>query len=283
MMVDTHVHIWNLQRSAYNWLKLAPGLLNRDYDLDIIEEERKTAGIDAGVLVQADNSLEDTALMMEAAHTHEWIRGVVGWLPLLNPAETGRLINTVASKEKYFKGVRHLIHDEPDERWLLQDAVIESLKLLSAQGLPYDVVGVKTAHIETALSLAAKIPGLKLIFDHLNQPPIQAGEKFGHWGVLMKEAASHPNFYAKISGLGTTAGQGLFSTEAVKPYIDFILTTFGPKRCMLGGDWPVALLGGSYVTTWLVYRQAIEELVSDPQTRDSIFSKNAIAFYNLHL
>jgi L-fuconolactonase len=283
MIIDTHVHIWNLERSAYDWLKAAPGLLNKNYSLSDLEEARVPAAVDAGILVQADNTLEDTALMIEAAVAHNWIKGVVGWLPLSDPERTGQLLQTAIPEEKYFKGVRHLIHEEPDDRWLLQPAVIESLQLLASRHLPYDVVGIKTTHIETALKVAAKIPDLKMVFDHLNQPPIQSGEKFGRWGSLMKDAATHPQFYAKISGLGTTAGKDHFTVEGIKPYIDFVLTVFGPERCFLGGDWPVALLGGSYRHTWTVYQQAINELVSDAYTKNRIFSENAVAFYNLNL
>ena len=98
-----------------------------------------------------------------------------------------------------------MIHDEKDPRWLLQDEVVESLQLLSNNNIPYDIVGVLPAHIETALKLAEKIPSLKMVFDHLNQPPIAEQSRYGKWCDLMKAAATHPNFYAKISGLGTTA------------------------------------------------------------------------------
>ncbi len=283
MIIDTHVHIWNLERSAYDWLKAAPDLLHRNYSLEDLEELRLTASVEGGIMVQADNTLDDTALMIEAAVKHDWIKGVVGWLPLLNPSKTEQLLQSVVSEEKYFKGVRHLIHDEADDRWLLQDAVIESLQLLSARHLPFDVVGVKTVHIQAALEVAAKVPDLKMVFDHLNQPPIQAGERFGEWGNLMKEAATNSQFYAKISGLGTTAGKENFTVEGIKPYVDFVLTEFGPDRCFLGGDWPVALLADSYVNTWSVYKQVIEELVSDEHTQRRIFSENAVAFYNLNL
>ncbi|MCH5598760.1 amidohydrolase family protein [Niabella ginsengisoli] len=281
MIVDTHVHIWNLQRSNYDWLKGAPELLNKNYSLNELEVQRSKASIDAGLLVQAENSLEDTALMLEAANEHEWIKGVVGWLPLMEPSKTERLFQTHVSQEKYFKGVRHLIHDEPDDEWLLQDTVIDSLKLLASYQIPYDIVGVKPAHIRVALKLAEVIPNLKMVFDHLNQPPVQAGKQFGEWGELMNIASQHPNFYAKISGLGTTAGKQLFTVEHIKPYIDFVINKFGTARCFCGGDWPVSLLGVDYVSTWIVYKQVIDELLPDEKQQQKVFSENAISFYNL--
>lgn len=281
MIIDTHVHIWDLERSGYEWLKKAPGLLQQTYSLEQLEASRVAAGIDAGLLVQADNTIEDTALMIEAADKHNWIKGVVGWLPLTSSSKTEQLLQSVFSGEKYFKGVRHLIHDEADDEWLLQPEVIKSLKLLAAHHLPFDVVGVKMSHIKTALRIAELVPDLKMVFDHLNQPPVKSRERFGEWGECMKLAAQHKNFYVKISGLGTTAGKEQFSAAAIKPYIDFVLTGFGPNRCFCGGDWPVSLLASGYEEAWNIYIQVINELVSDEYEKRLIFSENAISFYDL--
>ncbi|MFT4095087.1 MAG: amidohydrolase family protein [Niabella sp.] len=279
-MIDTHIHIWDLTRSSYEWLHHADDLLRRTYDLHQLEPYRVEAGVKAGLLVQADNSLADTQLMLEAANATEWIKGVVGWLPLTDPLKTGRLVQQFQSQEIKFKGVRHLIHDEPDDKWLLQPDVIESLKILAAHNIPYDIVGIKADHIKTALSVAEKVPELKMVFDHLNQPPVKNKERFGDWGQYMHTAAQHNNFYVKISGLGTTAGSEDFNAENVKPYIAFALSAFGTDRCFCGGDWPVSLPGGRYTETWNIYRSVISELLDDKEA-EKVFNYNAVGFYNL--
>ncbi len=103
---------------------------------------------------------------------------------------TQRLLEERFLKEKYFKGVRHQVHDEKDPGWLLQPAVLESLDLLASYKIPYDVVGILPAHIKTVLLVAEKIPGLKMVFDHLNWPPLATKEKFGTWGELMKHCST---------------------------------------------------------------------------------------------
>jgi L-fuconolactonase len=120
-----------------------------------------------------------------------------------------------------------------------------------------------------------------MVFNHLNQPPVKSGERFGEWGQYMKQAAQHKNFYVKISGLGTTAGKEQFSAAAIKPYIDFVLTAFGADRCFCGGDWPVSLLACGYGEIWDIYKQVIKELVDNEHQRRLIFSDNAVSFYNL--
>jgi L-fuconolactonase len=280
-IIDTHIHVWNFEKAEYDWLKNDTSILKRTYHIEEIEAERTALGITAGVLVQASNNVEDTDWMLEVADKTEWIKGVVGWLPLMNPAETEKLLNDVYLKNNYYKGMRHLIHDEPNANWLLQDTVIESLKILAKNNLPFDLVGVLPAHIETVLKVANKVPNLKMVFNHLNQPPIATKEKYGKWGALMKEAAMHENFYAKISGLGTTTKnlEG-WSAEDIKPYIEFVLEQFGDDRCFCGGDWPVSLLAGSYTKSWNAYIDVLSKILNEAQ-QENIFYNNAINFYSV--
>lgn len=280
-IIDTHVHIWDFEKAEYDWLKNDTSLLHRTYAVEELETERVQAGITAGVLVQAANNKEDTDWMLETAGKTGWIKGVVGWLPLLNPGATAKTLADGYTVNPYFKGVRHLVHDEPDTRWLLQAPVLESLGILDSHGLPYDMVGVIPAHIETALQVMEKLPGLRIVFDHLNQPPIAARERFGRWGSLMKVVAQHPQCYVKISGLGTASGNpGGWSADDIQPYVEFVLQHFGTNRCMCGGDWPVSLLAGAYSATWQRYKEVLERILKD-EDLEKVYRKNAEDFYNL--
>lgn len=279
-IIDTHLHVWNFEKAEYSWLEGDTSVLNRTYHLEEVEEAQKQAGITEVVLVQSANNFEDTDWMLEVAEKKEAVTGVVGWLPLLDPAKTEKALSEKYSRHRYFKGIRHLIHDEADPQWLLQAPVIESLKILAAHGLPFDVVGVLPQHIETVLVVSEKVPGLRMVFDHLAQPPIASGERFGRWGSLLQEAAANPSFYAKISGLGTTAKKETWGSNDVKPYVAFALEHFGEDRCFCGGDWPVSLLAGSYVKTWSVYKDVIDSLLDTAQ-QDKVYAANATKFYRL--
>lgn len=279
-LIDTHIHIWNRRQSPYNWLNQADALLQNDYAIEALTPLAQEAGVTDGVLVQADNTTADTEWMLQVAKATPWIKGVVGWLPLMDTAATEKMLSVTYSNQTYFKGVRHLIHDEADVQWLLQDSVIESLRILAAHHIPYDVVGVLPQHIETVIAVAARVPELRMVFDHMNQPPIAAKEWFGRWGVLMREAAALPQLHVKISGLGTTAGHINWQAEEIAPYVSFILDCFGEDRCFMGGDWPVSLLAGSYVSTWQKFKQALQ-LVADTAAREKIAYTNALRFYNL--
>ncbi len=282
-IIDTHIHVWDFEKAAYPWLKNDTSILNRTYTIDEIETERKLAGITNGIMVQASCNLEDTEHMLEVARNNDWICGVVAWLPLLDVEKTNQLLNDKFLNKKYFKGVRHLIHDEADPQWLLQPSVIESLKILASNNIPYDVVGVLPAHIETVLKVAELIPDLRMVFDHLNAPPITNGEKFGQWGELMQEAAKNKNIYAKISGLGTAGGNFTGRTnDEIKPYVAWVLEHFGIDKCFTGGDWPVSLLANTYASTWQNTKEILTSILTS-QDLEKVYFNNANRFYNLQL
>ena len=279
-IVDTHVHTWNLEKLRYGWLDGNTSILNRSYLLEELESERGIAGVKAGVLVQAANTLEETQYMLELAADNAWIKGVVGWVPLMMPSETEHAISAF-KKNPFFKGVRHLIHDEPDENWLCRGEVVESLGLLAEAGIPYDVVGVKLSHLQNAISVAEQIPSLKLVLDHLNQPPM-SGKEDREWRSLMKVAAGNKNIYAKLSGLGTASGKPFGWTAAdIEAPVAFVLEHFGPDHCLCGGDWPVSLLAGSYSHTWQTYVEVLSKLLPDRKELEAVLGETATALYQL--
>jgi len=280
MLVDTHVHIWDFDRASYSWLEGNTSLLNRTYSIDELEEPRLAAGVTAGILVQAANNYEDTDWMLHVASRSPWLAGVVGWLPLTDPEATAAGIVKYGS-QSLFKGVRHLVHDEPDTRWLLQPQVLESLQLLAEKNITYDLVGVLPEHLRTLLELAAKVPALHIMINHLNQPP-QDKKAFDEWASLMRSAAEHPLAYAKISGLGTAANKGIqWEAEDIKPAIALALEAFGVRRCCCGGDWPVSLLAGNYRYTWQQYQKVLAELLT-PEEMEEVQYGTAQTFYQIN-
>jgi L-fuconolactonase len=58
-----------------------------------------------------------------------------------------------------------------------------------------------------------------------------------------------------------------------------VSAAFGPERMMLGSDWPVCTLAGSYGEILDIPRRYFAEIDSD--AREKIFRVNAIKFYNL--
>lgn len=274
--VDTHQHFWNLSEVVYSWLVPEYGPIYNTFEAHHLEPQVKAAGIDKTVLVQSANSYEDTAYMLKVADQNGWIGGVIGWWNLLNPEETGHRIEMYRKHPK-FRGMRHLIHTEPDPDWVVQDVVIESLKIMANAGMIFEVVAVYPNHLKHVPTLSAKVPNLRMVIDHLAKPPIAAKE-MSPWSDQMKAAAENPNVYAKVSGLNTAASPNWDAAE-LKPYIDFAVQTFGVDRLMFGSDWPVCILAGDYNKVWVETNKALASYSQAEQ--DAILGGTALKVYNL--
>ena len=256
MKIDTHQHFWNLDKVEYPWLTSAYGPLYRTYEPPELEPQLKAAGIDRTVLVQAANSYADTDAMLTHADTYDWIGAVIGWVPLLEPDEAARALDRYGRHPK-FRGIRHLIHEEPDPDWVVQERVIEGLKVLAERSMIFEVVAVFPNHLKHVPTLAERLPGLTMVIDHLAKPPIKE-RVLEPWRTQLAAAARYPNVYAKVSGLNTAADWASWSAADLRPYIDAAIDRFGADRLMFGSDWPVCELAGDYATVWAETTRALE-------------------------
>ncbi|MBI1281025.1 MAG: amidohydrolase family protein [Anaerolineaceae bacterium] len=276
MKIDTHQHFWNLSEVAYPWLIPAYGPIYATFEPKQLEPMVKAAGIDKTVLVQSANSYEDTASMLVHADYNDWIGAVIGWVDLLNPDATNERLEQYKKHPK-FRGMRHLIHEEKNPDWVIQEVVIESLKVLASHDMIFEVVAVFPNHLKHVPTLSAKVPNLKMAIDHLAKPPIK-DKVMSPWSDQMKAAAENPNVYAKVSGLNTAAAAD-WSDSDLKPYIDFAVEAFSPNRLMFGSDWPVCILAGDYNQVWTETNKAIAGY--SQADKDALLGGTAAQFYKL--
>ena len=281
MIVDTHQHFWNLAKVEYPWLVPEYGPIYRTFEAPELEPQLQAAGVDHTVIVQSMDSYADTAYMFETAAHYSWVAGIVGWVPLLKPEETARQLEEHKRRQLLFKGMRHLIHTEADPDWVVQDTVIESLKLLAAHGYTFDVVAVFPNHLKHVPTLSEHIPNLKIVIDHLAKPPYPSAADMAIWRDQLAAAAQNPNVYAKISGLNTAVAKADWTAADLQPAIDFALDQFGASRLMFGSDWPVAILAGDYAQVVAETRKCLSGLSAADQA--AIWGGTANRFYNLGL
>lgn len=249
LVVDAHQHIWDPARADYPWLRGPYAPIARPFGFDELRPSLDQAGVAATVLVQASDDLRDTALMLECAAVEPRVVGVVATAPLESPEETARVLERYR-EDPVVVGVRTLIHDQPDPRWLLRDEVLQSLALVADAGLAVDVVAVLGAHLECALAAAERLPGLRLVLDHLGHPPMP-DDGDARWPELISRLAEHPQLAAKVSGLYPSGDPAVDErTARLRPAFEHALACFGPGRLLYGGDWPVSVLHGGYALTW---------------------------------
>jgi L-fuconolactonase len=281
-LIDSHQHLWVMSERNYDWIKPSYGVLYDDFTPERLEPEITSSGVTGSVLVQAADSYEDTFYMLEVAHKLDFVRGVVGFIPLDRPAEAIRALK-IFSKDKFFKGVRNLTHNyadakyESDDAWILRPKVLETLAAVEESGLVFDYVAVNEAHLANVSILADKFPKLKIVIDHFAKPNI-AGQIMEPWATQMTGLAKFKNVYGKFSGLNTASNPD-WSVADWQPYVDHMVHSFGADRIMMGGDWPVITLMNNYVDIWKAQVTSIEKYSEKDQ--QWIRSKTAIEVYEL--
>jgi L-fuconolactonase len=219
-------------------------VLRRDYLPEHLEASLYEAGFDGSVVVQARQTEKETAWLLELAGSHPFIRGVVGWVPLVDPRVEAPL-ERYASDERLV-GVRHLLQDETDDAYMLRDDFNRGVSTLRRFGLVYDVL-VHPRHLENVLRFVDRHPDQPFVVDHVAKPIITARAFDEDWARGMRALAERPQVTCKLSGMVTEVRDATWSSALLGPYVDVVLEAFGPRRIMVGTDWPVCLLRCSYV------------------------------------
>jgi L-fuconolactonase len=272
--IDSHQHFWDVTRFRYYWMTPAMKILERNYLPADLIPIMKDAGVVGTVVVQAHDSIEEGECLLHLAQSNDFVKGVVVWI---DPRR--RDINKVLAKfsSPKLKGVRYQVEDELDDEWLLRDDVVLGLKEIARLELPFDLL-VRTRQLKTLPILAKRVPGLRMVLDHMAKPEI-AAHRMEPWKTEMAKVAAIPGMYCKISGLVTEADRNGWTNEDLKPYLRLALELFGPERLMWGSDWPVCLLASSYGR---VLRATLEAIgpIGEIES-EKIFYLNAKRFYNL--
>jgi L-fuconolactonase len=254
--VDAHHHLWRYNKEEYGWIAEEMSALAKNFLPFDLEQQLARTGIHGSVAVQARQTLEETRWLLEIAGKSPVIRGVVGWAPIAAaefPEELERLHGS-----KKLKGLRHVIQDEPDDEFILRADFNRGIALLKRHSLVYDIL-IYARHLPAAISFVDRHPGQTFVLDHAGKPNIRAHE-LEPWRGNLRELARRENVYCKLSGLATEANWLAWEPADLQPYVDTVLEAFGPKRVMVGSDWPVCLLATTHRHWYATVQDFIEPL-----------------------
>lgn len=275
MRVDAHQHFWRYDPAHHVWMTDAMAPLRRDYLPAELAPLLREAGFDGTVAVQARQLVEETEWLLGLADRHPAIRGVVGWVDLGSrglPGELERLAH-----HPRLVGVRHVLHDEPDDRFMLRPEFRRGLSLLRAFDLAYDLL-LFPRHLPVAVALVDEFPDQPFVLDHIAKPPIRDGV-LSPWREDLRRLAERPNVSCKLSGMVTEASWAAWRAQDLRPYIDVALEAFGPERLMIGSDWPVCTLAGDYPSTMAVVVDYVAALSAGE--RAGILGGNCVRIYGI--
>ncbi len=273
--IDSHQHFWKYSAEEYAWINNPMHVLRRDFLPEHLEKEIRAAGVDGVVAVQARQTVAETEWLLNLADDYPFIRGVVGWAPLVGH-NASAILERLAARPK-LKGLRHVLQDEPDDRYMLRDDFNAGIAGLRRFGLVYDIL-IYERHLPQTIEFVDRHPNQVFVLDHIAKPRI-GDHALSPWRENIRELAARENVSCKISGMVTEADHARWTERDLEPYLGTVLEAFGPRRLMFGSDWPVCLLACDY-GRWLgIVSRAIQKLSGDEQAR--ILGGTAASVYRL--
>ena len=277
MMIDSHHPLGVWYAGGCAWVDDSMSVLKHDYLPEDLALELENSRISGTVVIQARQILEETRWLLELADENSFIKGVVGWLDLRSPDLEQQLLKFATHPK--LVGVRHVIHDEADDDFMLHPDFIQGIAKLVDYDLVYDLL-LFPRHLERAIKLVDSFPRQRFVLDHLGKPPINAGI-MEPWKSDIGRLAAFPNVWCKLSGMVNEADHKHWQYKDLLPYMEVAWDSFGPERIMLGSDWPVCRLAGEYNEVINIVPKFIESLNCKDQ--EKILYQNAIDCYKLKI
>ncbi len=275
MKIDSHQHFWKYNKEEYWWMDPDMTMLKSDRLPEDLAPLLKDVGLDGSVTVQARQKVIETEWLLELAAKNPFMKGVVGWVPLISDTVEADL-ERFSSNEK-LKGVRHVLHDEEDDKYMLREDFLSGISKLEKFNLVYDFL-IFTKHVNYTIELVDKFPNQMFAVDHIAKPFIKKGE-IQPWKQEMEELAKRENVYCKVSGMVTEASWDGWKKEDFGPYMEAVLEMFSAERVMFGSDWPVCTVAASYQQVHEIVADFIKSLSPDEQAQ--IMGMSAANFYKL--
>jgi L-fuconolactonase len=275
MKIDAHQHFWKYDSEEYGWIGDSMTVLRRDFLPADLRSEIDKVKVEGVISVQARQTIQETEWLLDLAEEHDFIKGVVGWVPLTSP-DVRQTLDEFAGRPK-LKGVRHVVQDEPDHEFILRDDFNTGVRALADYDLVYDIL-IYERHLPQAIEFVDRHSNQRFVLDHLAKPRAK-DHILEPWSANIQRLAQRENVFCKLSGLVTEADWQSWTDKQLSIYLETVLAAFGPQRVMFASDWPVCLLATSYAKWYEVVSRFCGELSVDEQNR--VLGGTAIDVYRL--
>lgn len=279
-IVDTHQHLWDLQRFRLPWIDrnspLHRNFVMRDY-------LQATRGLNVVKAVYMEVDVDPSQQVAEADYITNICRQAN--TPTRAAVVSGRPASDGFADyirrfrgNRFIKGIRQVLHGASTRRgYCLQRDFIRGIQLLGNAGLSFDLC-MRSAELADGVRLVRACPNTRFILDHCGNASVQARD-LTQWRRDMASMARCRNVVCKVSGIVASARNDRWTPDDLAPIINHTLDTFGPDRVMFGGDWPVCTRRSTY-RRWL---EALKTVVRNrpAEHQRKLFHDNAVRFYGL--
>jgi L-fuconolactonase len=279
MIVDTHVHVWEIDPPRYPIGPTAPGWKSMPDEPGTADEliaDMDANGVQWSVLVQTSWSTWDNGYIADsvARFPNRFVgHGLIDPLDS-NNAEVARYW----VKERGLVGFRFHPMYYPDQKVLIRpenDALWEELASLNAV-IQFHTFANEADQIAT---IATRYPNMRLIIDHMGYPKVD--EPMEAFAPII-DLSRFDNIIFKLSDVKGRSKEE-FPYRDVHPFIKALLDAFGSQRTIWGTGYP-----GHHRTkhNWLPLSDEIRLIREGlpfvtPADADRILGGTAVALWGL--
>lgn len=278
-IIDAHIHLFDTTRpGGVPWpdkddtALYKPALPERYAPMSV------RFGVVGAIAVEASPLPSDNDWLLQVAETHPLIVGIVGDLIPGSSSYSSELERLHANP--LFRGIRYgNIWNRDLAVDMERPGFIDGLKALAEAGLSLDSANPDPRLIHALLIISEKIPGLRIVIDHLPHSPVPEapGERQQYWASLQRLAQNH-NVFVKLSEIPVVENGELQRDPGFyRGSLDAIWNTFGEDQILFGSDWPNSDHVAPFEDTLSIVRSYISR--KTPAVQEKYFWKNSIAAY----
>jgi predicted TIM-barrel fold metal-dependent hydrolase len=284
-IVDTHVHFWDHSVPGLSWAFLEPGFshprLGELWRIDAprftpaeLRVEAAGLGVSRVVHIQAAKSADpivETEWLQGLSDQGGWPNAIIGWCDLRAPD----IAEVVAGHARFavFRGVRDLASGEH----LGDEDVARGFAAVADAGCSLEVM-TSCDHYDQLLKLLDPLPELAIVLGHSGLAVQRDDDYFRTWSAGMRRIANDTSAVCKISALAS-GPDPQWSLDSIRRWFHGCIEAFGPDRCMIGSNWPIDSMFGTYVRLLTAYEQLLGEL--SPDEAAEVSHGTAERFYRL--
>jgi L-fuconolactonase len=277
--VDAHVHFWDPAQLPYPWLANVPAIAGPRTPIELAAAmglPPATEIVFVESAVAPAHARDEVRWVEELATRHPAIAAIVAQVAVDRGAETEEALAALAGHASV-RGVRHIIEQHSDPDYCVRPAFVAGIRRVGERGWTFDLC-VRPPQLPACTALVRACPETTFVLDHAGKPDIRVG-RLDPWRAQIAELARLPNVVCKLSGLVTEADPATWTPATLRPYVEHLLSCFGPGRLLFGSDWPVVNLATSY-RRWLQTALELLQPLSAGE-RAAVLSDNARRIYRL--
>jgi len=287
--IETHHHLWELDRFHYDWLTDPgwaghSGLLG-DYKMIRSEigapwrffKEFYGANVIKSVHVEAayagPDALEETVWLEEVGKEFGFPNALVVFCDIEADGAEAKLDQHLAASDRV-RGVRIRAHPQDGGG----AAFKAGYQAVGARNLSYEL-NASPGGILSGRDVAAAFPDTQVILGHAGFPVQRDDDYFKLWQSEISALAEVEHVSAKVSGFGMADNH--WTIDSIRPWVLHMIEAFGPDRIMFGTNWPVDILYATYLEQTDAYRRIIAEAGFSREEQEGMLYRNAERLYRI--